>query len=330
VNHTLANILILARYLRDLLFTSNAVKFSQEGGVVRMEVKMFTNTCKIEAYSVKRHFQEIQESSPEEDQLSHFTFVESCSKKNASCTELGKHPTSADDHSSPSPLPQELEPSKDQVSLSSPSKLIIAMPCAKLEDSSIPSDELLFLISDQGIGIPEEKWPMIFKSFSQGDSSISGKYGGTGLGLVISKKLVQAMKGDIWFQSKPGEGTTFYFTIKVPVYKQPCQERGTEDKKEQEVIDKGEARERKRKFPEECDISGLRVLIAEDNEVNQKIVGKMFQKLGVPFDLVFDGQQVIDAIKNKDYDCIFMDVIMPHMDGLEATRLRTLFNFRIH
>jgi len=173
-----------------------------------------------------------------------------------------------------------------------------------------PTGELLlsFDIKDTGIGIPEEKIGMLFKSFSQVDSSTTRKYGGTGLGLAISEKLVALMGGQITVKSKVGEGTLFSFTM---------QARAGEDKAgvSKETAGAGEAM--KTGFATEFP---LRILIAEDNLINQQLIKQILWNLGYQPATVENGQLAVTAVGEEEYDMILMDVQMPEMDGLEATR----------
>ena len=167
--------------------------------------------------------------------------------------------------------------------------------------------EVHFAVKDTGIGIPQDKMERLFKSFSQIDSSTTRKYGGTGLGLVISKKLVEMMKGTIWIESEPGLGTTFHFTINV--------EKTLHEPIDVNRIDsKSDAR-----------LQGnlghhLSILLAEDNLINQMVTQRMLNKLGCRADIANNGIEVLRALERQSYDVIIMDVLMPEMDGLEATR----------
>src|SRR5260221_2247953 len=167
---------------------------------------------------------------------------------------------------------------------------------------------LAFDVKDTGIGIPEEKIGMLFKSFSQVDSSTTRKYGGTGLGLAISEKLVALMGGQITVKSKVGEGTVFTFTMQARVGEmQPVVVK--EEMAVREILKTAFAGE----FP-------LRILIAEDNLINQQLIKHILGNLGYEPATVENGQLAVEAVSELDYDLILMDVQMPEMDGLEATR----------
>jgi signal transduction histidine kinase/ligand-binding sensor domain-containing protein/CheY-like chemotaxis protein len=173
-----------------------------------------------------------------------------------------------------------------------------------LSKDAVGAIDLIFEVRDTGIGIPEEKIGVLFKSFSQVDSSTTRKYGGTGLGLAISEKLVKLMGGKISVQSQEGEGTLFTFTIRTKVGKfNPAMV-----KKEQRVMDKSFAGD----FP-------FRIMVAEDNVINQQLILHILGNLGYEPDCVENGAQAVSA--PGEYDLILMDIQMPEMDGLEATRL---------
>jgi PAS domain S-box-containing protein len=175
----------------------------------------------------------------------------------------------------------------------------------KLESGSY---EIHFAVKDTGIGIPEDKMSRLFQSFSQIDASTTRRYGGTGLGLAISKRLAETMGGKIWVESKVGKGSTFHFTILA----------------EQTLcapIDIGKPASCKEgNFSGNLD-SDLSILLAEDNAVNQKVTQRMLSKLGCRADVAGNGIEVLQAMERQHYDVVLMDVLMPEMDGLEATKV---------
>ncbi|MFW6323491.1 MAG: PAS domain S-box protein [Desulfovibrionales bacterium] len=161
---------------------------------------------------------------------------------------------------------------------------------------------LFFSVKDTGIGIPQDKQNMLFQSFMQLDPSISKKYGGAGLGLVISKQLVQMMNGSIWVESEPGEGTTFSFTVQVA------------PSTETEVSLKKENVEKLASIPQ------LRILLAEDNMVNQVFLKRFLTQAGHEVVSAANGKEALDQMQSNDFDLVLMDIQMPEIDGLEATR----------
>ena len=154
-------------------------------------------------------------------------------------------------------------------------------------------------VRDTGIGIAPDRLPRLFTSFNQADASISRRYGGTGLGLAISKRLVEMMGGTLNVESRPGEGRRFRFTVLMGHAQAPAASTVAPP-------------------PALC-AGHLRVLVAEDNAVNQKVIVKQLEKLGVKADLAADGSQAIAAVVDHPYDLVLMDVQMPEVDGLSAT-----------
>jgi CheY-like chemotaxis protein len=156
-------------------------------------------------------------------------------------------------------------------------------------------------VCDTGIGISPDQLPRLFSPFDQADASTSGRYGGSGLGLAISKRLVELMGGMIDVESKLGEGTRFRFSVLVGHAEEPADLRPA-------LRPKVKVRNQ------------LRVLVAEDNLVNQKVILMMLERLGLKADLAVDGSQAISAAVKNRYDLILMDVQMPEVDGLAATK----------
>ncbi|MEW6265061.1 MAG: ABC transporter substrate-binding protein [Thermodesulfobacteriota bacterium] len=167
--------------------------------------------------------------------------------------------------------------------------------------------ELKFAVTDTGIGIPLEKQNEIFDPFTQADSSTSRKYGGAGLGLAISRYLVRMMGGDIRLDSSPGQGSTFTFTVHLGLGR-------TEDLAEVGPAPALEAAE-----PGKAG-RPLQILLAEDNLVNQKLAVALLKKKGHEVKVASDGQEAIEAWSRTGYDLILMDIEMPGLDGLTATR----------
>jgi signal transduction histidine kinase len=177
----------------------------------------------------------------------------------------------------------------------------------RLRSSTVDSGALTLHIEveDTGPGIPPEKVPYIFDKFTQADGSVSRKHGGTGLGLAITRKLVEMFEGDITVESEPGRGATFSVNLKLGT---PA---GGEVSRQNSVASGTPALH-----------SGVaRILVAEDNQVNQKVVTAVLRKRGFAIELANDGREAVAKLENGDYDLILMDVQMPVLDGLEATRI---------
>lgn len=167
--------------------------------------------------------------------------------------------------------------------------------------------EVLFSVRDSGIGIPKDRMDVLFQPFSQVDMSNTRRYGGTGLGLAVSRRLVEMMGGKIWAESCPGTGSTFYFTILAyGTFGKPPSGQETVCQKEAGA-EKGQGR-------------NLRILLAEDNMTNQKVMLHMLNSLGYRADAVANGKEVLQALERQPYDVVLMDVQMPEMDGISATR----------
>ncbi len=162
-------------------------------------------------------------------------------------------------------------------------------------------------VRDTGIGIPPDRMDRLFKSFSQADASITRRYGGTGLGLAISKRLAEAMGGTMWAASAgvPGEGSVFHATIVAPEAMAAAVPAVTA------LVDIDA--EHAARHP-------LHILVVEDNTVNQKIALKLLARMGYEADLAANGREAVEAVGQRRYDLVLMDVQMPEMDGLEASR----------
>jgi signal transduction histidine kinase/CheY-like chemotaxis protein len=170
---------------------------------------------------------------------------------------------------------------------------------AAVERKDATAQVLAVEVRDTGIGIAPEQVSRLFSSFNQADSSISRRYGGTGLGLAISKRLVELMGGTIQVESEPGEGSRFRFTVLLAPAGEPEQQPPSTAPKVR--------------------ANALSVLLAEDNVINQKVVLKLLEKMGVKADLARDGSEVMAAVEEKRYDLVLMDVQMPVVDGITAT-----------
>lgn len=164
---------------------------------------------------------------------------------------------------------------------------------------------LLFTISDTGIGIAKEDMEHLFQTFSQVDSSITRKYGGTGLGLAISRQLVETMGGKMWMESELYKGSQFYFSLPLRVAEKPS-DKTIKKTSVDAKVDKT--------------ISFEKVLLVEDNIVNQNVIAKMLQEYNLIVDVVNTGKEALDLIYLKKYDIILMDIQMPDLDGIQATQ----------
>lgn len=162
-----------------------------------------------------------------------------------------------------------------------------------------------FSVTDTGIGVPNEKIAQLFEPFYQVDHYMTRQVEGTGLGLAICKKLVQLMGGDIWYERNPNQqGSVFTFTVDFSF-----------------SANAGNMPEAGTVHENHSDGSDLKILIAEDNEVNQLVLKKMIEKLGYNSTTVLNGLEAVEAFKRYPYDMVFMDIQMPFMDGMEAVQL---------
>ncbi len=175
-------------------------------------------------------------------------------------------------------------------------------------------DELVLkmTVQDTGIGIPEEQQDQIFQPFTQIDASSTRKEGGTGLGLAIVRKLVSFMGGEIHLESSEREGSTFSFSLSFEKVKNPG---------DLVAVDMADAKSaRNQSDVSEGTAERLQILLVEDNAINQKVARAMLQKMGYKIDIAFNGAEAVEALRQKKYGLVLMDLQMPVMDGYEATR----------
>ena len=180
-----------------------------------------------------------------------------------------------------------------------------------LVEETVESHTLRIEVTDSGIGIAPEKQEKLFQAFEQAESGISREFGGTGLGLVISRRIVEHMGGRIWIESKLGHGAKFIFTIQAK--RSERSEDDTEDGTESDNFDS---------MADDTDLHGKKLLVAEDIEINREILLSLLDGFGLIIDCAENGKdalQMVEADPSK-YDIVFMDIQMPGMDGLEATR----------
>jgi len=173
---------------------------------------------------------------------------------------------------------------------------------------------LTIAVTDTGVGIPPDRLDLLFEKFTQVDASTTRKFGGTGLGLAICRELAGLMGGRVWAESEPGVGSTFWAELKLPhvgTVETTAEAGGFDDFREDadsaNDIDKG--------------LAAVRILAAEDHPTNQLVLTTIMDLFGIELTLVSNGRQAVDAWTQSDFDLVLMDVQMPEMDGVTATRL---------
>jgi len=163
--------------------------------------------------------------------------------------------------------------------------------------------ELYFFVRDTGIGIPEEKLEDIFESFKQAGSSITREYGGTGLGLTITQRLLAMQQGRIEVESQPGQGTTFHVYLRVP------------------VIDRLPAVSYRPRATRPRDLSGLRLLVVDDIKINQVLMRQVLKRVNIDPAIASDGHEAIEQLRQQPFDLVLMDLHMPRLDGISTVKL---------
>lgn len=187
---------------------------------------------------------------------------------------------------------------------------------ARSEDEVV----LKFAVIDTGIGLTEDQRVRLFEAFTQADSSTTRRYGGTGLGLAISRRLVEMMEGEVSVESTPGSGSTFSFTVRfaLPSHIGEASPNGVQQSvsnRARTLIDMQVANDTVKQK-----LAGVRLLVAEDNLINQQVIREMLLRVGVGVRIANNGLEAIRAMEETSFDGILMDIHMPEMDGLTATR----------
>ncbi|MEH0158378.1 ATP-binding protein [Limibacter armeniacum] len=172
-----------------------------------------------------------------------------------------------------------------------------------LMNAQYEEGHILFEVSDEGIGVPENRLKKVFEPFEQADNSIMRKFGGTGLGLTITKKLVELMKGDVWLESVEGVGSKFF--IRIPVV-----EAEVPKIKAKDLIEKA-----KETFEDDNVI-----LVVDDNKLNLQILRALFKRFNIEIKTAENGRECLDSLREIKPDLILMDMHMPEMDGIQATK----------
>ncbi|SDE04295.1 PAS domain S-box-containing protein [Dyadobacter soli] len=178
-------------------------------------------------------------------------------------------------------------------------KVTIAAKVSQQLDDRVTID---FRVEDTGIGIPSEKLDNIFDSFTQATSDTTRKYGGSGLGLTITKRLLELLNSRIYVDSKPGEGSAFYFSLSFPVSEEHLAEQSNGAP------------------AHHFNLKGMKLLIVEDNNINVLLMKNFMRQWDIQYDLAENGLVALEKVQANDYDLVLMDLQMPEMDGYEATR----------
>ncbi len=172
----------------------------------------------------------------------------------------------------------------------------------------VKGETLIVSVQDTGIGIPADRISRLFKPFTQVDASVNRKFGGTGLGLAICHRLITFMGGTIWIESELGHGSNFQFEIPCKIPSLPLSnENNLHSDSIQPIL---------KSMPPDK----IRILLADDNPVNQRVGSLLLSKLGFSCDLAADGQEALDALHQTPYDILFLDIQMPRLDGYETAR----------
>ncbi|NEW93933.1 hybrid sensor histidine kinase/response regulator [Rhodopseudomonas sp. BR0M22] len=192
------------------------------------------------------------------------------------------------------------------VKFTSTGEIVVTTECVERDSTSA---RMRWIVADTGIGIAADKIESLFKDFVQADSSISRRFGGSGLGLAISKRLIEQMGGKIGVVSTPGRGSEFHFSLTLPI----ANDAAPPEQDDHDVF---------ARFRERIEAAGrpLRILVVDDNPTNRTIATQMLGEFRVQTNTACDGTEAVTAATRFSYDVILMDVRMPEMDGLDATR----------
>ncbi|MEC5126078.1 response regulator [Verrucomicrobiales bacterium BCK34] len=186
-------------------------------------------------------------------------------------------------------------------------KIVVSAIAAEGTFESGNEVEIRFSVKDSGIGMPPEFVEKIFEPFSQGDASITRKFGGTGLGVSISRKLVSIMEGDLSVESKMGSGSEFFFTLRLPVSSEVPEKSSFPDPERSVFVERG--------------AQNLRILVAEDDPANRKLVKSVLGRMGQEVNFAGDGEECLEILKSGEtFDVLFLDLRMPKIGGMEVLR----------
>ena len=178
-----------------------------------------------------------------------------------------------------------------------------------LQEETELDARIQFNVQDTGIGITPEQQERLFQPFSQADNSTTREYGGTGLGLIISQKVVQMMDGEIWVESEQDVGSTFTFTVRLKKQQGSLSQTGSSDAQSKSTHKEATAR-----------LHGAKILLVDDNDLNQEYLCELLEMRGITVETAFNGQEALNLLAKQDFDGVLMDCQMPVMDGYEATR----------
>ena len=178
-----------------------------------------------------------------------------------------------------------------------------------LQEETELDARLQFSIQDTGIGITPKQQERVFQPFSQADNSTTREYGGTGLGLIISQKVIQMMDGEIWVESEQNVGSTFTFTVHLKKQQGSLSQIGSSDAQSKSTHNEATAR-----------LHGAKILLVDDNDLNQEYMHELLEMIDITVETASNGEEALNLLAKQDFDGVLMDCQMPVMDGYEATR----------